>query len=168
MFAKSGENGNFSFPGWALALIIIFGIVITLVIAALLISLLTKQKFWHTLFNILWVVFAGWELAIIYCVAAIVCFISIIFIPIGLQFFKLARLALWPFGFSPKFTKLNGFKLVVNIIWAIFAGWEYAAAMFIYGGLCCITVVLIPVGLQLFKFGRLVFLPLGTTITKNI
>lgn len=48
--------------------------------------------------NILWILLAGWELAITHIVLGIVFYITIIGIPFGRQHFKLARLAFVPFG----------------------------------------------------------------------
>lgn len=142
------------------------GVLILIFLIAIPISKKTNQKYMNVVANLLWVIFVGWELAIIFGLVGVICCVTILFIPIGLQYFKLTRLAIWPFGYKPDFTKLNGFKLALNIIWLILAGWEMAATMFIFGAVCCITIVLIPCGLQLFKFGRLVIMPLGTTIEK--
>lgn len=49
-------------------------------------------------FNILWIVFSGLWLAIGYVTAGAVLCVTIIGIPFGLQCFKLAKLALIPFG----------------------------------------------------------------------
>ncbi len=51
-----------------------------------------------TLGNIIWFLLAGFWLAIGHISAAIVCFVSIIGIPFGLQHLKLAQLALFPIG----------------------------------------------------------------------
>lgn len=51
-----------------------------------------------TLINILWVVLAGWWMALSYVAAGLINCITIIGIPFGLQSFKMAKLALWPFG----------------------------------------------------------------------
>lgn len=48
--------------------------------------------------NIIWVVFGGLFVAIEYFVSSVGLFVTIIGIPFGLQHFKLARLALTPFG----------------------------------------------------------------------
>lgn len=48
--------------------------------------------------NIFWVVLAGWWLALSYLIAGVLNCITIIGIPFGLQSFKRAKLALWPFG----------------------------------------------------------------------
>ena len=48
--------------------------------------------------NILWLIFGGIELAITYCVVGAMLCMTIIGIPFGLQCFKIARLAIMPFG----------------------------------------------------------------------
>lgn len=155
-----------NFPGWLIPVLIVVGAVLIVIIIASIIAKKSGQKFMNVLANLLWMVFVGWILAVIYFLVGIICFITIIFIPVGFQYFKLARLAIWPFGYKPYFTKLNGFKLFVNILWLILAGWEQAVLLFIMGAVLCVTIIFIPCGLQLFKFGRLVIMPLGTTIEK--
>jgi uncharacterized membrane protein YccF (DUF307 family) len=48
--------------------------------------------------NVLWFVFAGLWLAIGHLVSAVLCFVTIIGIPFGLQHLKLAEIALAPIG----------------------------------------------------------------------
>ena len=48
--------------------------------------------------NIIWVVFFGIEMAATYLIAGVVNSITIVGIPFGLQSFKMAKLALFPFG----------------------------------------------------------------------
>ena len=48
--------------------------------------------------NILWLILAGWWLAIGHLVTGILLCITIIGIPLGLGNFKLIPIALWPFG----------------------------------------------------------------------
>ncbi len=50
------------------------------------------------LLNILWLVFSGLPLAIAHAAWGCLLCLTIVGIPFGLQFFKLARLALLPFG----------------------------------------------------------------------
>lgn len=50
------------------------------------------------LMNILWLIFGGVELAVTSAVFGLVFFVTIIGIPFGKQCFKLAELALLPFG----------------------------------------------------------------------
>ena len=48
--------------------------------------------------NILWVIFIGIEMSLIHLVVGLIMCITIIGIPFGLQHFKIAKLALFPFG----------------------------------------------------------------------
>ncbi len=52
------------------------------------------------LLNILWILFSGIELAMAHVVCGLMLCITIIGIPFGVQHFKLAKLALLPFGAS--------------------------------------------------------------------
>ena len=59
--------------------------------------------------NIIWLVLAGIWMALAYLFAAVILCITIIGIPFGVQAFKLAVYAIWPFGHalvpSPRATK---------------------------------------------------------------
>ena len=52
----------------------------------------------HPIANIIWLVFGGLEIAIGFLIAALIWCITIIGIPFGKQCFKLAMLAVMPFG----------------------------------------------------------------------
>lgn len=49
-------------------------------------------------FNILWIVFCGWELAIGHLVSAFFCALTVVGIPLAFQHLKLAQLSFMPFG----------------------------------------------------------------------
>ncbi|TYQ13082.1 UNVERIFIED_CONTAM: uncharacterized membrane protein YccF (DUF307 family) [Acetivibrio alkalicellulosi] len=50
------------------------------------------------LFNIIWLIFFGWEFAIMHLIIGGLFCITIIGIPFGIQHFKIAKLGLIPFG----------------------------------------------------------------------
>ena len=50
--------------------------------------------------NLLWIILGGWWLALAYLAAGLVTMLTVVGIPFGLQGFKMARLALMPFGSS--------------------------------------------------------------------
>lgn len=52
----------------------------------------------HPIMNIIWLIIGGWETFLLYIGAGIIYCITIIGIPFGMQWFKLAILALFPFG----------------------------------------------------------------------
>lgn len=53
---------------------------------------------WSIFLNVLWIVFGGLEMAFTHAVIGLLFCITIVGIPFGLQHFKLAILALTPFG----------------------------------------------------------------------
>lgn len=57
-----------------------------------------KGQIMRVLGNILWIILGGLAIAIGWAVVELILCISIIGIPFGLQSFKMAKLALWPFG----------------------------------------------------------------------
>ncbi len=116
--------------------------------------------------NILWLLTFGWLMALLNTIVALVAFLSIIFIPVGFQFFKLARFSLTPFGYDFVEVRVSGFKTFVNIIWAIFFGWEIMLGYLATGLTLCITIIFIPFGLQYFKVAFFTLLPLGTRVKK--
>ena len=50
--------------------------------------------------NILWIVLGGLAIAISWVLIGLILCVTIIGIPLGIQAFKMAELALWPFGAS--------------------------------------------------------------------
>lgn len=114
-----------------------------------------------TLGNILWIILGGliWSVCLFF-VGCIYC-ITIIGIPIGIQLFKLSKFVLWPFKKEVRFTKPTGFKNFLNVLWAIFSGWELFLVYSIIGLIFCITIIGIPFGKQYFKIAKFIFLPLG-------
>jgi uncharacterized membrane protein YccF (DUF307 family) len=52
----------------------------------------------HILFNIIWLVVFGWEIALVHLTSAAILAITIIGLPFAVQHLKLIPLALFPFG----------------------------------------------------------------------
>lgn len=57
-----------------------------------------SSGFWSFLGNVVWVILAGWWLAILHIVSGIVLCITIIGIPLGIADFKLVPVSLLPLG----------------------------------------------------------------------
>src|SRR5690554_7617986 len=58
-------------------------------------------------------------------------------------------------------------SLIGNIIWFIFGGLIAAVVWFFVGILFCLTIIGIPIGMQLFKFAKLVLWPFGNEVIIN-
>jgi uncharacterized membrane protein YccF (DUF307 family) len=117
------------------------------------------------LLNIIWLVFGGLVMALLYAIAGIVMFILIITIPFGIASFRIASFCLMPFGRTIVRRDDAGVaSLIGNIIWFLLAGWLLALGHLITGLFMCITIVGIPLGLANFKLIPVSLTPFGREI----
>ncbi len=117
--------------------------------------------------NIIWLILAGFWLALAYFLAGIIMCILIITIPFGLQAFKLGGYAFWPFGRTVvKRAGAGAPSLIGNVIWLVLAGWELALAHLITGLALCITIIGIPLGIANFKLVPVALWPFGREIVS--
>lgn len=122
-----------------------------------------EGKCMRTLGNILWFLFGGLIGGLAWTLAGGIWCITIIGIPFGLQCFKFASLAFFPFGKDVVYGG-GSVSFLANIIWLIFFGWEMALGYLALGAVWCITIVGIPVGLQCFKMAKLSLMPFGADV----
>jgi uncharacterized membrane protein YccF (DUF307 family) len=122
----------------------------------------------RTLLNLIWLVLAGFWLAVGYAIAGLVCFLLIVTIPFGIAAFRIAGFTLWPFGRTMVDKPSAGAGAVLgNIIWVIVAGWWLALGHLTTGIALCVTIVGIPLGLANFKLIPISLLPLGKEIVPT-
>jgi len=122
----------------------------------------------RTLLNLIWLVLAGFWLAVGYVLAGLVCCILIITIPFGIASFRIANYALWPFGRTIVDRSGAGAgSMLGNIIWVIVAGWWLALGHLVTGIALCVTIIGIPLGLANFKLIPISLLPLGKEIVPS-
>lgn len=57
-------------------------------------------------------------------------------------------------------------RLLGNLIWLIFGGIFWAIGLFFAGLIFCITIIGIPIGLQMFKLAGFVLLPFGKSVKE--
>ena len=84
----------------------------------------------------------------------------------GIQYFKMAILALFPFGSNvesdwPNSHPTSNVNLVLNIIWLIFGGLWIVLVHLTFGIFLCLSIIGIPFGLQHFKLMKLAFSTFG-------
>ena len=117
--------------------------------------------------NVLWAVFGGGLIsALQYLLAGLLCCLTVVGIPFGLQCFKIAGLALFPFGkdFSGPRTGALGF--VANILWVVFAGiWIFISHLALAVTLA-VTIIGIPFAFQHVKLGMLALAPFGVDVRE--
>lgn len=114
--------------------------------------------------NIIWLIFGGIIGAMFWLIAGILCCVTIIGIPFGMQCFKIAALVFAPFGKEIILGKFGTGGAVGNIIWIILLGWELAVGHAIAGVIFTITIIGIPFGKQHFKLAALSLIPFGAEI----
>lgn len=116
--------------------------------------------------NILWFLFAGLPLFLGYLAAGLAMCVTIVGIPFGLQAFKLAVFAAWPFGrVVVALPHETGCLTVVgNLLWLVFAGIWLALWHIVAGVLLCLTIVGIPFGLASMRMAGLALTPFGKLV----
>ena len=113
--------------------------------------------------NVIWFIFAGIWLTLPWALVGVLWCVTIVGIPIGVQCFKVARLALAPFGTEVEYGGHFG-SLLLNVLWIVFGGLELCIVALVAGAVCCITIVGIPAGIQSFKFAKLALMPFGSSV----
>lgn len=117
-----------------------------------------------TVANILWIIFGGFILSLFWATAGLILCLTIIGIPFGIQYFKFANLMLFPFGRKIIYgNSVNSFLL--NILRIIVFGLNLSLWPLAIGILWCITIIGIPIGLQVIKFAKLSLVPFGARIS---
>ena len=117
--------------------------------------------------NILWLILGGILISLYYALVGLLFCLSIIGIPFGLQLFKMAGFALWPFGREVVSGPNDAgcLSILMNIIWILCGGIEIAILHVWFGIIFCITIIGIPFGLQHFKMALLALAPFGKEIS---
>jgi uncharacterized membrane protein YccF (DUF307 family) len=115
--------------------------------------------------NALWLVLAGFWLALGYVLAGLLAIVLIVTIPFGIASFRLASFVVWPFGRTTTWRRNAGIWSVIgNIVWIVLFGWELALIHLIAGLLLMITIIGIPFGVACWKMIPLSLVPLGREI----
>ena len=124
----------------------------------------------NLLLNIIWLVFGGFIIVIGYLLGSLILCITIIGIPFGIQCFKLAGLAIAPFGREVREKEPPGgcVSIVMNIIWIILPGLELALIHLVLALFFAITIVGLPIAAQHLKMTRLALIPFGFEVRDRL
>ena len=116
--------------------------------------------------NIIWLIFGGLIIALIYYIIGALLCITVIGIPFGLQLFKLGTYALWPFGTEMTYGPGDPgcVSIVMDLIWIFGGWWEVALLHLAFGLFFCVTIVGIPWGLQHFRMALGSVFPFGKVV----
>ena len=116
--------------------------------------------------NILFFVLGGFLIFIGYLLGGIVLCLTIIGIPFGIQCFKLAGLAIAPFGqeIREREPPSGALAIIMNVIWIILPGLELAIMHLLLAAFFALTIVGIPLARQHIKLLPLALLPFGRVV----
>ena len=118
--------------------------------------------------NVIWLVLAGFWLAVGYLLAALLCFVLIITIPFGFAALRIALYALWPFG--RRVVRRPGAgagALLGNVLWLLLFGWWLALGHLITAIALAVTIIGIPLALANLKLIPVSLTPLGREIVPT-
>ncbi|MCG8456724.1 MAG: YccF domain-containing protein [Holophagales bacterium] len=114
--------------------------------------------------NIIWLIFGGLLSGLAYILGGLVLCLTIIGIPFGWANIKLGLATFAPFGKKLVTDEEDGgcLKILFNVIWLVFFGWEIALLHLVHALILTITIIGIPfarqhiklIPLSLFPFGR--------------
>ena len=124
------------------------------------------RKFLNFLFNVCWVIFAGIELAFSFIVEGITNILMIIPIFFGIPwvYFNMVPLVFAPAGKTVKLNYLS--HPIKNTFYLLFGGFVNVIFCYSLGALLCVTLIGIPLGLQIFKIGKYTIAPFGANVYK--
>jgi len=124
----------------------------------------------NLLLNVIWLIFGGFIVVIAYLLGGLLLCLTIIGIPFGVQCFKLAGLAVAPFGREIREKEPPGgaVAVIMNIIWIILPGLELAVFHLLMALVFAITIIGLPLAAQHLKMTRLALLPFGFEVRDMV
>ena len=119
----------------------------------------------RTILNVIWLVLAGFWMALAYTFAAVLMVIPIVTIPFSIAALRIAGFCLWPFGRTVVPAADAGVMSGIgNVLWLLLAGWWLALGHLVTGLLLCVTIIGIPFGIANLKLIPISLLPLGQRV----
>lgn len=129
--------------------------------------------------NVIWFVFGGAILALVWLMGAVVFAISIVGLPLTRAALEMAKMSAFPFGKTVVHVReLDGKELfattaatgtigfIFNILWAFTFGITLFFGYIIAGIFNCLTIIGIPFGLQAFKLAAISLWPVGRRVVS--
>lgn len=132
----------------------------------------------RTIGNLIWFIFGGVFMGLVWCFFGLLAFLSIVGIPWGRSCFVMAGFSFFPFGkeaiardelSQSEDIGTGGLGMLGNIIWFVLAGFWLALGHLMSAIACFITIIGIPFALQHLKLAGISIAPVGkTVVTKEV
>ncbi|EPF7755003.1 YccF domain-containing protein [Vibrio parahaemolyticus] len=130
----------------------------------------------RTLGNIIWFLFGGIFMGLLWWLFGILAFISIIGIPWGRACFVMGNFSFFPFGKEAisrdELTNemdigTSPLGIIGNVLWFVFAGLWLAIGHILSAAACFVTIIGIPFALQHLKLAVISLAPIGKTVVTS-
>ncbi len=96
----------------------------------------------RTILNIIWLVFGGIWLAMLYFLAGVLACLFIVTIPFGIASFRMARYVLWPYGKAVVLKPNAGVgSSIGNVLWFVLCGWWLAIGHVVTAAAQALTII---------------------------
>ncbi|HCH1497522.1 TPA: YccF domain-containing protein [Vibrio parahaemolyticus] len=130
----------------------------------------------RTLGNIIWFLFGGVFMGLLWWLFGILAFISIFGIPWGRACFVMGNFSFFPFGKEAvsrdELTNemdigTSPLGVIGNVLWFVFAGLWLAIGHILSAAACFVTIIGIPFALQHLKLAVISLAPIGKTVVTS-
>ncbi len=130
----------------------------------------------RTLGNIIWFLFGGVFMGLLWWLFGILAFISIIGVPWGRACFVMGNFSFFPFGKEAisrdELTNemdigTSPLGVIGNVLWFVFAGLWLAIGHILSAAACFVTIIGIPFALQHLKLAVISLAPIGKTVVTS-
>ncbi|EHH1171975.1 TPA: YccF domain-containing protein [Vibrio parahaemolyticus] len=130
----------------------------------------------RTFGNIIWFLFGGVFMGLLWWLFGILAFISIIGIPWGRACFVMGNFSFFPFGKEAisrdELTNemdigTSPLGVIGNVLWFVFAGLWLAIGHILSAAACFVTIIGIPFALQHLKLAVISLAPIGKTVVTS-
>ncbi|EGQ8011343.1 YccF domain-containing protein [Vibrio parahaemolyticus] len=130
----------------------------------------------RTLGNIIWFLFGGVFMGLLWWLFGILAFISIIGIPWGRACLVMGNFSFFPFGKEAvsrdELTNemdigTSPLGVIGNVLWFVFAGLWLAIGHILSAAACFVTIIGIPFALQHLKLAVISLAPIGKTVVTS-
>ncbi|EKB7277840.1 TPA: YccF domain-containing protein [Vibrio parahaemolyticus] len=130
----------------------------------------------RTLGNIIWFLFGGVFMGLLWWLFGILAFISIIGIPWGRACFVMGNFSFFPFGkeaisrdelTNERDIGTSPLGVIGNVLWFVFAGLWLAIGHILSAAACFVTIIGIPFALQHLKLAVISLAPIGKTVVTS-
>jgi uncharacterized membrane protein YccF (DUF307 family) len=126
--------------------------------------------------NILWFILGGFISGLAWVLAGVILAVTIVGLPWSAAAFRIAGFSFAPFGrhvVARQAVTGRGdlgsgpLGFLMNVIWAVLAGWWLALHHVLLGVALMVTIIGIPFGLQHLKLALISFAPIGQTVVQG-